>query len=89
MLGASTSVWTGEPAHRFGMNDTDYAEAMRQASMPSERERRAEELASAERIKRVEILRDADAAGTPLLDDAPAYGDPAQPAAQRSVEAGR
>ena len=29
---ASTGVWEGEPAHRFGMNDADYAEAMARAS---------------------------------------------------------
>jgi hypothetical protein len=86
---ASTGVWNGEPAHRFGMNDSDYAAAMRYASMPTERERRAEELARAERIRHAEMVRDADAAGIPLLDDIPACGDHARPGTQRSIEAGR
>jgi hypothetical protein len=51
------------------MNDSDYAEAMRYASVPTERERDAEMVRAA-------------AAAIPLVDDAPAYGDHAQPAAR-------
>jgi hypothetical protein len=57
------------PKPRFGMNDSDYAEAMRYASVPTERERDAEMVRAA-------------AAAIPLVDDAPAYGDHAQPAAR-------
>jgi len=38
-----TGVWEGEPAHRFGMNDADYAEAVRAAGVLTERERLAGE----------------------------------------------
>jgi hypothetical protein len=33
---ASTGVWEGEPPHRFGMNDADYAAAMARASNEAE-----------------------------------------------------
>jgi hypothetical protein len=57
---------------RFGLDDAAYAEAMRNVSVPTERERRAEVAARAERAQRAEMVRKADAAGIPLLDDLPA-----------------
>ena len=63
------------PKPQFGMNDSDYAEEMRYASVPTGRERDAEMVRAA--------------AAIPLVDDAPAHGDHAQPSAQRSMEAGQ
>jgi hypothetical protein len=66
---ASTGVWEGEPPHRFGMNDADYADAMRAAGIPTERERLADEAARAEGRRHAAMVREAGAAGIPLLDD--------------------
>jgi hypothetical protein len=66
---ASTGVWEGEPAHRFGMNDADYADAVRAAGIPTDRERLADEVARAEGRRHAAMVREADAAGIPLLDD--------------------
>jgi hypothetical protein len=76
---ASTGVWEGEPGHRFGMNDSDYADAMRYASVPTERERQAGQAARAERTRRTGW---AGTAGIPLP------GDPG-PQAQAGFEAGQ
>jgi hypothetical protein len=79
---AGTGIWEGEPGHRFGMNDADYADAMRYASVPAERERQAGEAARAERTRHTAMVSEADAAGIPLA------GDP-RPQAQAGFEAGQ
>lgn len=78
---ASTGVWEGESAHRFGMNDADYSDAIRAAGIPTERERLADEAARAEERRHAAMVHEADAAGTPLLDDP-------CPQAQAGFEAG-
>jgi hypothetical protein len=79
---AGTGVWKGEPGHRFGMNDADYADAMRYASVLAERERQAGETARAEPRRHTGMVSEADAAGIPLP------GDP-RPQAQAGFEAGQ
>jgi len=73
------------PKPQFGMNDSDYAEEMRNDSDYAEEMRYASVPTGRERD--AEMVR--AAAAIPLVDDAPAHGDHAQPSAQRSMEAGQ
>jgi hypothetical protein len=52
----------------MGLEDTECAEALRFASVPTETERQAADAARAECERNARMVREADAAGIPLLD---------------------